>query len=335
MRWLADAVSAAGTVVEEIELVRGSATLRFPLAQAWAGAPHPSIALPRQRLHAVLTKAAANGIVPPQATRRAVSVALGDAAASVRFDDGTQREYDVVVGADGVGSRVRRACFPGPAAETLGTVYWRFVAESVDLIDRHVWRTYEATRFTFGIIPLGHGQAHCFVQLPEADSPACAPGEEAQCLEAELAPRHPVLAQMAQARRGPVHVGPARGHATHAWTRGRCVLLGDASHALSPSFSEGAALAMEDALVLAHLLAGDDDVDQALRRYESARRPRAAWAARMAAWQLRAAAAPRPLADPAIAAEHLRQMYAPLLRDPLAPLTAEPADAHRTSVPCA
>jgi salicylate hydroxylase len=60
------------------------------------------------------------------------------------------------------------------------------------------------------------------------------------------------------------------------WTAGRITLLGDAAHAMLPFFAQGAAQAMEDAVALARCLqsADPDSVPQALRRYESIRRPR-------------------------------------------------------------
>jgi salicylate hydroxylase len=61
------------------------------------------------------------------------------------------------------------------------------------------------------------------------------------------------------------------------WTCGRIALLGDAAHAMLPFFAQGAAQAVEDAVVLADCLRRADrtSVQQALQRYEDIRRPRA------------------------------------------------------------
>ncbi|WP_370514104.1 FAD-dependent monooxygenase [Cellulomonas sp. JZ18] len=58
--------------------------------------------------------------------------------------------------------------------------------------------------------------------------------------------------------------------------RGTTVLVGDAAHALEPNLGQGAGLALEDAVVLAHVLAGGAPVEPALARYTASRRPRAA-----------------------------------------------------------
>lgn len=61
-----------------------------------------------------------------------------------------------------------------------------------------------------------------------------------------------------------------------AWGDGPVTLLGDAAHAMPPFLAQGAAQAIEDAVVLADELARDADIPAALRRYEALRRPRTA-----------------------------------------------------------
>ena len=62
-----------------------------------------------------------------------------------------------------------------------------------------------------------------------------------------------------------------------AWTARRVVLIGDAAHASSPNMAQGAAMALEDALVLADLLATNQDIDEALTEYQQRRTPRITW----------------------------------------------------------
>jgi 2-polyprenyl-6-methoxyphenol hydroxylase-like FAD-dependent oxidoreductase len=58
------------------------------------------------------------------------------------------------------------------------------------------------------------------------------------------------------------------------YARGRIALLGDATHAITPDLGQGAALALEDAVVLTAAVADTDDVAAALWDYDAARRPR-------------------------------------------------------------
>ncbi|HEV8251570.1 MAG TPA: FAD-dependent monooxygenase [Gaiellaceae bacterium] len=59
------------------------------------------------------------------------------------------------------------------------------------------------------------------------------------------------------------------------WSNGRVVLVGDAAHATTPAVGQGAAQAIEDAVVLADRLADSADLATALDAYEAIRRPRA------------------------------------------------------------
>jgi 2-polyprenyl-6-methoxyphenol hydroxylase-like FAD-dependent oxidoreductase len=59
-----------------------------------------------------------------------------------------------------------------------------------------------------------------------------------------------------------------------SYHRGRIVLIGDAAHGFPPLLAQGAAMAIEDGVALAESLGRSRDVDQALRSYESRRRPR-------------------------------------------------------------
>ena len=90
-------------------------------------------------------------------------------------------------------------------------------------------------------------------------------------------------------RRWPLFVRPPERH----WPDGRIVLLGDAAHAMPPFLAQGAAMAIEDAAVLARCL-GEDDVPAALGRYRAERLPRVAKVQRAAARNATAFHLPAP-----------------------------------------
>ena len=73
------------------------------------------------------------------------------------------------------------------------------------------------------------------------------------------------------------YFAPIEEVAPPAWTTGRVVLIGDAAHASSPNMAQGAAMALEDALVLADLLATSQDIDEALTEYRQRRTARVTW----------------------------------------------------------
>ncbi|KQT60900.1 hypothetical protein ASG52_16785 [Methylobacterium sp. Leaf456] len=99
----------------------------------------------------------------------------------------------------------------------------------------------------------------------------------------------------------------------------RVVLAGDAAHATAPVWAQGAALTLEDALVLADLLAGRSDWSEVGAAYETRRRPRVAHVQAMTDRMSRSGALPgwaRRLLLPVIGPRSYRATYAPL-REPV------------------
>ncbi|NMD46767.1 MAG: hypothetical protein GYA85_08385 [Propionibacterium sp.] len=99
------------------------------------------------------------------------------------------------------------------------------------------------------------------------------------------------------------------------WHRGAVVLIGDAAHSLAPVWAQGAALAIEDALVLAQLLATRDDWASLGREFEERRRPRVQHVQRMTDRLSRSAALPgwlRELVLPVVGPRSYRDTYTPL-----------------------
>jgi FAD-dependent urate hydroxylase len=76
---------------------------------------------------------------------------------------------------------------------------------------------------------------------------------------------------------GPVHVAPIEEVSLDPWSYGSVLLIGDAAHAMSPNMAEGAAMALEDGLVLAECLDSERGIAQAMARFQARRRPRIQW----------------------------------------------------------
>ncbi|GAA0794285.1 FAD-dependent monooxygenase [Spirilliplanes yamanashiensis] len=195
--------------------------------------------------------------------------------------------FDVVVAADGIRSRVR-STWPGdPGVRYSGYSTWRGVtATPVDLggAAGETW----GDGLRFGMAPLGDGRVYWFgvASMP----PGVALDDEWAAVNRHFAGWHSPIAEMlaatdpATVARLDIHdlAGPLP-----TFRRGRCVLLGDAAHAMTPDLGQGAGQAMEDAATLAALLAplSDSDhggIDAALDRYDALRRPRTQSIARRA-----------------------------------------------------
>jgi 2-polyprenyl-6-methoxyphenol hydroxylase-like FAD-dependent oxidoreductase len=227
-----------------------------------------------------------------QAVRQGVPVAYGKRLVDVQelpdsaeaiFADGSRVRADVVIGADGVHSTVRRLIAhdaPGPHyTGMLGFEGWSDWAAPIDP---------ETMMFAFGRKAYylywlaANGGTTWGVNLPHPRPLTLAeartiPKEQwmRTLLETygrdvpggELL-RHTALDALQI--NGALHIMPKIPH----WYRGRMVLVGDAVHAPSNSSGQGASLAIESAIQLARCLRDIDDVSEAFATYERLRRRR-------------------------------------------------------------
>jgi salicylate hydroxylase len=212
---------------------------------------------------------------------RCVAVAPGDGQAVARFADGSAVEADIVIGADGIHSTVRRQLFGADSPRFTGCMCWRGLVPAdripPDLIE-------PASSNWLG--PRGHvvhyyvrrGEMVNFVAIHETDAWT----EESWILEADrdelmatYAEWHPNLLKLFESSERYFKWGLFDREPLPSWTRGRATLLGDSAHAMLPFLAQGAAMGIEDGCVLAELVARlPDDLDEALRRYEALRLPR-------------------------------------------------------------
>ena len=111
------------------------------------------------------------------------------------------------------------------------------------------------------------------------------------------------------------YFSPIEEVAPPAWTTRRVALVGDAAHATSPNMAQGAAMAVEDALVLAEMLTADQLVEDALAGYEQRRKDRVAWVQEQTHRRDRTRNLPAPIRNLTLrlAAERIfRSNYGPL-----------------------
>jgi FAD-dependent urate hydroxylase len=228
----------------------------------------PCLALHRAELHAVLRDG-----VAVQLGRGVQALERVEGPVEVGFDDGRQAAYDLVVGADGLHSTVRRLAVDQRPPDPVGQHSWRFVSACPPAVT--AWSVLLGRGASFLTIPIGGGRVYCYADvLAPSDG-----GEPAARLRERFADFADPVPELLDRLPDPdqVHVAPIEQVAEERWGRGAVVLVGDAAHAMSPNMAQGAALAFEDALVLADSLRQAGSLPEALAGFVARRTPRTSW----------------------------------------------------------
>ncbi|MEU7525696.1 FAD-dependent monooxygenase [Saccharothrix sp. NPDC042600] len=190
-------------------------------------------------------------------------------------------DADLVVGADGIRSRVREELFPGlPRPVYAGATAWRSVTTVPFARELEVGQTL-GPGTEFGILPLGDDRVYWYAATLAPAGGAAA--DELREVRRLVGHWHRPIADLLDA----TPPGTVLRHDVHelrtpppSYVRGRVALLGDAAHAMTPYLGQGACTAIEDGVVLAAALARFD-VPEALAHYDRQRRPRGLKVARM------------------------------------------------------
>lgn len=191
---------------------------------------------------------------------------------------------DVLIAADGVWSRLRKSVPGALPARYSGNVAWRFLLPyglAPGFLNPRAVTAFLGPRAHLVAYPLVEGQAFNIVAIhAQADAPPegwLRIGDAAACarLQDAFAGWHADIRRLVAEAQNPL-VWPLFGCGDGAWTNGRTVLIGDAAHAMTPFAAQGAAMAIEDAALLANRLSVADDPQEALRRFEKERRARVA-----------------------------------------------------------
>ncbi len=247
-----------------------------------AGRPmNGGVIVRRGWLHEVIRTGAEDAGVKFNDGRLLVSVEDTGDGVTAQFADGGTEDADIIIGADGVGSQVRKHVVPGVEPTFTGLLGTGGFAKVPGLAPTPGRQHFVfGSRSFFGYLVREDGTTYWFANL-SADKPPSA-GERAASSAAWLE----LLRDLHSDDPAPVPAilehthGEVGGYpifslpALRTWSRGRCVLIGDAVHATSPSAGQGASLALEDAVVLANCLRSLGHHGSAFTAYEEDRRER-------------------------------------------------------------
>jgi 2-polyprenyl-6-methoxyphenol hydroxylase-like FAD-dependent oxidoreductase len=235
------------------------------------GPDYPAtVAIARPALHEVLIRAA---------ERLGVAVRLGTTvlkldqvsnAVEVTFSDGSRGNYDAVIGCDGAHSSVRNLVFGNTAERNFtGLAVWR--ATMPRLPDVECMQMFYGPHTKAGVNPHSRDEMFLFLVQPISSGDRLPPDR-----------MHVLLLEQLRGFSGRV-LDHARAHITDPakvdyrpmdafllpppWHRGHIAVIGDAAHTTTPHLATGAGIAIEDAVVLAELLAGGDPVPKVFERF--------------------------------------------------------------------
>jgi 2-polyprenyl-6-methoxyphenol hydroxylase-like FAD-dependent oxidoreductase len=222
----------------------------------------------RGDLHAALVKAA---------RKHGVEIMTGsyitgaDPSGTVTFADGTTASADLVIGTDGVHSRVRDSLNLAKRIINLQDGCGRYLIDRSedDGLGRNIEEWHGGRRF--GLVPCRADKTYIFLCCPAKDLA----GRAQQPFNRDVWLRdYPQF--RSQLERIPdgseARWAPFYDVECISWVSGRVAILGDAAHAMSPNLGMAVCVAMTNAVALGEALAADSDVPTALKRWEASER---------------------------------------------------------------
>ncbi|MCT2547414.1 FAD-dependent monooxygenase [Streptomyces sp. NBC_00257] len=262
-------------------------TIADPAGNTLAEIPQPRMGdapsnngIPRPALARVLNSAAVAAGAKIRFGTTVTELTDDGSGVDVTLSDGSSGRWDLVAGFDGIGSPLRTRLYGDRyTPEYTGFANWRVTVPRQPQVRGVVMGTAGKdakallTPITEELMYLGavFAESEDFRPDPEraheqlTERLAMFSGPVAEALATVTDPASVVYSRISQVT------------VEEPWHVGRVVLAGDAAHASTPHIAQGAAMAVEDALVLAESLDAGSDVAAALEAWEARRRPRAMW----------------------------------------------------------
>ena len=259
------------------------------------GPDYPStMGMPRAELAGILLEHAVAAGVGLRFGSRVTSLDSSDEASVEVFVDGESAgRYDLVIGADGLNSRVREMIGIDVKPEPTGMGIWRtFVTRPPEVERSELY--YGGPVYIAGYTPTGENTMYAFL-VEKAEDRVGVTDEEAAAIMVEESraydgPWNAIRADL-QAGGTANYTWFTKHLVEEPWNRGRVVIIGDAAHSCPPTIAQGAAQGLEDAVVLTELLVAADELTPELwNEFHARRLPRAkavvAASVQLGQWQI-------------------------------------------------
>jgi 2-polyprenyl-6-methoxyphenol hydroxylase-like FAD-dependent oxidoreductase len=201
----------------------------------------------------------------------------------LRDRDARGRRYDLVVGFDGVQSRVREHLFGNRYALSFtGFSVWRAVLPRPADLTNIVMSISGDVKAV--LTPISSETMYLGLVTPEPGNPRYTPAEFARLLRERMQSFSGLIGELRDSITEQHHISYAPLDyliVREPWFRGRIAIAGDAAHTSSPHLAQGAAMAVEDAVTLAAALEQHSLLPEALETWYRRRRDRASFVADM------------------------------------------------------
>ena len=261
----------------------GATTNRLVIGQLMReryGAPY--LLLHRADLHAALVSLVPSSIL--HLNKQLVDLQQDPDRVALKFADGSHATADLLIGADGVHSRVREILLGAESPHFTGKVAYRTTFPASLLGDAEIstarTKWWGADRhIVIYYVTRAQDEVYFVTSQPEDASWMTPESWSAKgsldALRSAFSAFHPEVRAVLDACPDVHKWALLEREPLPAWRSGRVVLLGDACHPMTPYMAQGAAAALEDAVVLARCLDAAEGIDVVLGRYEATRKPRA------------------------------------------------------------
>lgn len=225
------------------------------------------------RLQQVLATRLSSGII--HLNHHCIGFEQNDSSVELYFDNGNKVHVDLVIGADGLNSAIRKNLIGDGKPNYVGSMCWRSVIKyNHELLNPDEMAFIKGNQQIMYLLNVGDGHI-CWITRKL--SPDCSLSHSATEVKSrvlnELAGWGESLRAMVEATEaeqiieGPICDRPP----LTSWSKGRVTLLGDAAHPMAPTMAQGANTTFEDAYELAYCLSQSSSIKEALSSYEKCR----------------------------------------------------------------
>jgi 2-polyprenyl-6-methoxyphenol hydroxylase-like FAD-dependent oxidoreductase len=283
---LIDRAVADGSGISRVAIGDANSEIRHVAELPRLNGPrYPSaVQIARPAFHRILADETRRRTIPVRTGVTIASLTDAGSEVTVELTDGATSSYDLVVGADGVHSRVRELAFGGtPAPRFTGQAVWRAMvprpSQTPPGFEQGTLYMFYASQNKAGMLPVNAREMYIF--LVENTPVRARPAEHAlpALMRDQLGEYTGLLGELRDRIVDPAQVVYRSLEVLlveRPWNRGRVAILGDAAHTTTPHLAHGGGLAIEDAIVLAELVGERTSIEGALaefceRRWERCR----------------------------------------------------------------